>query len=167
MSYKSLHPIYLVRFTDNNLILFNYFELDKEMEQWTNIDFVIKFKKGLMLDIVKSKEVVDMFGTSYKNTVNFKNVLTIDNIERYKLSPTLQNKTTYLKEIYNGNQFDMNKLNNVVLIENEFIEDIDAFINIEKNKSKKKIPNFIWIILMLIILFICYYFYSNYYKTKN
>lgn len=172
MKYKSVNPIYLVQFTAGSpLVLLKYFELDEFIEQWRHVDFVVKFKEGIEFNIKKCDERVDVFGDKYQYAVNFNNILTVDNIDRFKLSPSLNNTESYLKQIYNGKSFDMSKLNGSVLISSNFVNDVDFFSQqepktISKIVPKKKIPRCVWIIILLVFVVGAYFYYENYIKQK-
>jgi hypothetical protein len=172
MKYKSINPIYLVQFTAGSpLVLLKYFELDEFVEQWKYVDFVVKFKEGIEFNIKKCDDRFGEFGNKYQHAVNFNHILTVDNIERFKLSPSLNNTESHLKQIYDGKNFDMSKLNDNILISSNFANDGDFFSQqeseiISKAISKKKIPRCVWILILLAFVIIAYFYYENYIRIK-
>lgn len=167
MSYRTVNSVYLVQFMNGPLVLWPYFELDEEGVQFKHVDFVIKFKEGLVFDIKECEERKGFFTDTYTNTVKFNDILTVDNIERFKLSQSLWSKESYLKQIYDGKSFDMTKLNDIVMISSDFLQD-GNLIELEETKTtneiKKKLPNYVWVTIILIMLLIAYLFYEYNYK---
>lgn len=174
MSYISLNPTYLVKFigsSSGHLVLLPYFELDEHVEQLRHVDFIVKLKEGLKFDITKCVEHKDIFANKYTNAIKFNDILTVDNIERFKLSPSLWSKESYLKQIYDGKIFDMEKINNIVLISSEFLQDNNSFTHIKntlsKNNKTKKLPNYLWLFIILMILLLGYVSYEYFTTSKN
>jgi hypothetical protein len=155
MNYKSLQPIYLVQFNRRPIVLLKYFELDEFIEQWRHVDFVVKLKEGINFSTKHCDEKKGAFGEKYSNTVSFNEVLTVDHIDRFKLSPNLY-KESYLKQIYDGKVFDMSKLNNIVMISDSFLEDNDIF-----DVTSKKMSNYIWIVVIVLLIIIAFFCYDN------
>jgi len=146
MIYKSLQPIYLIGLSDNTMILLNFFEFNGAINQWKNIDFVVKLK-NIKINIKNENKNTKMC------SLNFVNILNRNNIEQFKLSPNL-NKDSYLKQIYDGNAFNMLKLNGFVLIDKKLLENTEIFA-IETKKS-----NYTWIIIILFVLFLLFVTYN-------
>lgn len=167
MLYKTLNSTYLVKFINGPLVLLSYFELDKNFDELKYIDFIVKFKKNLKFYVKECKESVDHFYSKYANTIIFNDVLTVDNIERFKLSPGLLNNESYLKQIYDGKRFDMTKINNILMISCEFLQDKNSFVKLNKTDIQKKTPNYIWLAIMLTILLFVYLFYEYNHKKLN
>lgn len=159
--YKSIELVYLVKFINGPFALLEFYDID---EQSKHVDFVIILKKNLLFTIDKCNKQSDPYGNKYDYNITFNTTLTVDNIDSFKLSPGLWNQPSYLKQIYDGQTFDMTKLNNIVVVSYDFINNKKIFEKTQFKLKKKGISSTTWITIILLVM-LGIYFYFEY--TKN
>lgn len=175
MRFETNQPIYLFKYSDNEihqLFLTPFFDFESGGDLWKKLDFVVKFKKGIIIDSVNYNKSLNTFDNTYNQQIIFNNTLSVDDIDRFKISPHSQTKETYLKHLYDGKVFDMQKLNSLTFTCSDFFSNQNIFNEIilshtlQDSKKIKLNNKYMWIFILIGILIIAYIYYEFAYKNK-